>query len=473
MPSKYQPQDYDTPGPSHYTPRDTLVAPNNPKYSIQGRESLSHSRTLPYPSPADRDVRLGPAGFGGASLTRKGNTWPYAPRENPHFTPSPGPNLLLTHSNLDGSSSGRWTLASRNRQGVVQGHPGPFAQPVDTHGFTTPGPAEYRPHPLDVVPGQKKSFGVKLGDRDPDTGVPGPGSYEVPSCFDSSSGPVMGERLAPLQRDPVPPPNSYHLPDTNSNIKYSLHPRNSPPTPLTLAAPNTYTLSTVRDTGGKYSRGSSLQYKSFESRLPTQPDPSTYDAGSPPFPSDTSPLLAAHCRPVFPDVLQYPEHVPLCTPSPSTYTPSLALTRPLDPLYSFGQQHHQLKQRTPAPNAYNTQDAVTSKHTHPPSYSMRPHTVGVARKLQDSPSPSQYPPAPNLKRSAPLFSFGVKHGHEDKVGQSGLPDTLSPSTYLLPHNLTRHGVMNTPAYSIKGKVSPRVYNGFSNSSVLARLSTIS
>ena len=468
-------EEYVTPGPSHYNPRDTMTSPATPRYSMLGRDVCVTSHTLPYPSPADRDISSDPLHTQpGFSQKGKGITWPYAPKKNFHITTSPGPNVNLLYDNVGSSETGA-TLSSRHKHGIIHGYPGTFAQPVDTLGFHTPGPAKYTPHPTDSLPGVKKSLGVKLPSESAHTCTPGAGTYEIISSFDATEvGHQFGRRLGELSMDNSPSPNTYYLPSTNNtNISYTLQSSNKPVYRSGTAAPNSYVISGVNQTGGKYSRTTGLQYRTFEPDPFPAPTPATYNTDIRPFLTDTSPLHANRCLPVFPDILHYPEFSTLSTPAPSIYQPSLSLTRPLDPSYSFGTPFHYSRSLTPAPNRYNIQDIKTSKHRHGSSYTMRPRTVDpyVDNTKQDIPGPSDYTPS-EIKVSAPFYSFGTKHSHEDKLNLSMTPADLSPNTYHIPDNLSRRGVTRTPAYSIKGKLSPKVYNGFSNSSILHKLSTI-
>ena len=471
MPVRSTPQEDASPGPSHYTPLLTLVSPSTPKYSMIGRDSIGAlPHALPYPSPADRDISSDPLRVHTkfASQKGKGATWPYAPRKNPHITPSPGPNINLRYNNV-GTSDQRPSISSRNRSGVLVGHPGKFAQPVDSHGFQTPGPAHYTPHPLDSLPGLKQSIGEKLAGESADTCVPGPGAYDIVSSFDSTAGPSLAGPLLGLTMDTKPAPNRYYLPTTNNkNLSYSLSSRNDPVLRTSAPAPNSYHPSTVDDTCGKYSRCAGLHYRAFESDPARAPTATSYDSST--FAADPSPIHASRCPPVYPDVLHYPEFSTLSTPSPAAYHPSIAITRPLDPCYSFGTPFSHCSSLTPAPNKYNTQGIRTSRHAHTYSYTIRPRTVGVSADAM-LPGPSDYSPMEG-KSSAPVHSFGVKHSHTDRLEQSNTPASLSPTSYDIADNLTHRGIIKSPAYSFKGKVSPKVYNGFSNSSILAKLSTI-
>ena len=474
MPVRSTPLSQDeSPGPSHYTPLLTLVSPSTPKFSMLGRDSIAAlPHTLPYPSPADRDIRLDPLRVGTkfASQKGKGTTWPYATRKNPHITPSPGPNINLHHNDV-GTSEQRASISSRNMSGVLLGHPGTFAQPVDSHGFQTPGPAVYTPHPLDSLSGLKQSIGRKLAGESSETCVPGAGTYEIASSFDSTAGHCFGGHLQALTMDTKPAPNSYCLPSTNNkNISYSLRARNEPVLRIITPAPNRYQLSSVDDTGGKYSRCAGLQYRAFEPELARAPTAASYDNSCCPFAIDSSPIHASRCPPGYPDVLHYPEFCTLSTPSPAAYHPSISITRPLDPCYSFGSPFSHPISLIPSPNKYDTRGVKTSRHAHTCSYSIRPKTVGVsADNSAMLPGPSDYSPK-EAKRSAPVHSFGVKHSHTDKLDPTS--PSPSPTSYHIPNNLTHRGIMQSPSYSFKGMLSPRVYNGFSNSSILAKLSTI-
>lgn len=469
-------EEYITPGPSHYNPRDSMTSPATPKFSMLGRDACITSHTLPYPSPADRDISSSPLRVqAGVSQKGKGTTWPYAPRKNYHITASPGPNINLLYNNVGNSEAGA-SLSSRHKHGVIHGYPGTFAHPVDTLGFHTPGPAEYTPHPTDSLPGVKKSLGARLPSESAHTCTPGVGTYDIVSSFDATDvGHQFGRRLENITMDISPSPNSYYLPSTNNtNISYTLQSKSKPVYRSGTAAPNSYVLSGVNQTGGKYSRSTGLQYRAFESDPAPAPTPATYNTEATPFHTDTSPLHASRCLPVFPDILHYPEFSTLSTPDPSLYQPSLSLTRPLDPSYSFGTPFHYSRSLTPAPNRYNVQDVKTSKYRHASSYTMRPRTVDPSadNAKQNIPGPCEYTPS-EVKVSSPFYSFGTKHSHEDKLDLSKTPPDLSPNSYHIQDNLSRKGVTRAPAYSMKGKLSPKVYNGFSNSSILLKLSSIS
>ena len=471
MPVRSVPLEDASPGPSHYTPLLTLVSPSTPKYSMLGRDSISAlPRALPYPSPADRDISSDPLRVHTkfASQKGKGTTWPYAPRNDPHITPGPGPNISLRYNDV-GTSEQRPSISGRNKSGVLLGHPGTFAQPVDSHGFQTPGPADYTPHPFDSLPGTKQSIGEKIAVESAETCVPGAGAYEIASSFDSTAGHSFGGHLQRLTMDTKPAPNSYYLPSTNNkNISYSLRSRHEPVYRISVPAPNSYGLSVVRDTGGKYSRSTGLQYRAFEAEPARAPTATSYNSCSP-FAADSSPIHASRCPPVYPDVLHYPEFSTLSTPSPAAYHPSISVTRPLDPCYSFGAPFSHPASLGPAPNKYNTQGIITSRHAHTCSYSIRPKTTGVSADNASAllPGPSDYS-LMGEKRSAPVHSFGVKHSHAYNLDTC----SLSPSTYDIAANITHRGVVQAPAYSFKGRVSHKVYNGFSNSSLLAKLSSI-
>ncbi|KAI6649478.1 hypothetical protein LOD99_11843 [Oopsacas minuta] len=476
MPGRSTAEEYVSPGPSHYSPRDTITAHATPKYSMIGRDSCAIPNTLPYPSPADRDISTDLLRVQTRYISQKGKgtTWPYGTRKDNHITTSPGPNLNLVYKNL-GSSEGGACLSDRNKHGIIQGYPSKFAQPVDTLGFQTPGPAEYTPHPTDTIPGVKKSFGVVLPRESAYTCTPGAGSYEIVGSFDdTTAGHNFGRRIEGYTMDIKPSPNKYYLPSTNNkNLSFTMQSKNEPVFKSNGVSPNSYHISATNSTGGKYSRSTGMQYRAFDANPTIAPTATSYDVDKP-FHADTSPLHASRCLPVYPDVLQYPEFRSLSTPSPSLYHPSLSLTRPLDPSYTFGTAFRRSSSLTPAPNRYNTQDIKTSKHLHGSSYTMRPRTVDLSADSvkHQLPGPSDYCTY-EVKTSTPLYSFGRKHSHEDKLDMSNTPADLSPSTYQIPDNISHRGVIKSPAYSIKGKISPKMYNGFSNSSILVKLSSVS
>ena len=135
------------------------------------------------PSPSDYTIRESTEWRSNFTLTRKGKTWPYSARgqfqdkvqppqiikasfshihacmhaEDAHFTCSPGAGYYRRASGDTGSGIKR-SLSARHRDGVHAGYPNPLIQPVDTHGFETPGPGLWR----NSERGTEKTFGMAL-----------------------------------------------------------------------------------------------------------------------------------------------------------------------------------------------------------------------------------------------------------------------------------------------------------------------
>lgn len=77
--------------------------------------------------------------------------------EDAHITCSPGAGHYRRVSGDTGCGIKR-SLSARHREGVHAGYPNPLIQPVDTHGFETPGPSVWRGSERGV----EKSFGIAL-----------------------------------------------------------------------------------------------------------------------------------------------------------------------------------------------------------------------------------------------------------------------------------------------------------------------
>ncbi len=95
--------------------------------------------------------------------------------DNAHVNDSVGPaRYSIDHHGL-GSKAPKWSPSGR--QDVESGPPNHLVQPVDSHGFDTPGP-NYRPNSSYWGRGPKKSFGSSRRCRA--TVGPGPAEYSVP-----------------------------------------------------------------------------------------------------------------------------------------------------------------------------------------------------------------------------------------------------------------------------------------------------
>lgn len=462
----------ETPAPNYYSPKHNLTYPSAPKYSITGRTHVFGPNVLPFPSPADNDIRenLLQPDHKAIALTAKNITWPFAPRKNAHIIESPGPNIKRTDKSF-GSNLVRASLSSRSKDGIIRAHPGNFANPVDTYGFYAPGPANYTPHPINKQNGVSKSFGLNYHTIEQCKDFPGPDKYLAHSQFDDSNkGPIIGEIILDHTFEKSPAPNEYDLPSTNNpNISPSIKSRKLIRDQIITTAPNLYVTENIGSIGTS-KIASSLQYKQFPWTCSQRPSPNTYYTEFIPFEVDKSPLHGVKCLPTYPDILNYPEYATFITPAP--VLPCLSQIKPHAPLYSFANPHRTQKPFTPGPNNYRNENVVTSRHVKPPSYSIRPKTMQSIEYSNSNicSGPADYAPR-HQGCSAPAYSFRIKHDHLESK-ETAQTDDLSPNSYTVGKNQTHKGVSNGPSYSFQSKFSPKVYSGFTKS-VLNKLSNLS
>lgn len=88
--------------------------------------------------------------------------------ENAHITSGPGPGVYHRVYGDTGSVTKR-SMSARHREGLHVGYPNSLIQPVDTLGFSTPGPSLWR----EPERGAEKSFGLALKPAEMDEEGPG------------------------------------------------------------------------------------------------------------------------------------------------------------------------------------------------------------------------------------------------------------------------------------------------------------
>ncbi|XP_046841162.1 uncharacterized protein LOC124435269 [Xenia sp. Carnegie-2017] len=170
-----------SPGPSSYSLRVGLTKPMVPSYSIVGRgkDELSELRQSVYlgnlsPGPkydtSDDVVWKRKT----CSLKSKLETSPYRPHHSDHLTCSLGSAAYKVDYYETGRHAPKCTIATRFSEPVIPGPPNSAIEPVDTKGFSTPGPS-YFPSSSQAM---EKSFGLKCNIA-VDNGVPGPGKYTI------------------------------------------------------------------------------------------------------------------------------------------------------------------------------------------------------------------------------------------------------------------------------------------------------
>lgn len=392
------------------------------------------------------------------TLGGKATTWPYDTRKDAHVTIGPGAGHYLSQRGDTGSGGRRASVSDRHRDGIHAGYPNSLVPPVDTHGFSTPGPCEFRP---ESEWGRRPSIGVQLEKNDGSTIGPGPASYSLPR--EQHPAPLIGRRLSTDTDQGFPAPSQYTLPE-DSGLARSFGLKATTTRGFSAPPPNQYYIRKPR-----LSSSHSFTHRPFEWKSEPKPGPSEY------FPSASSLPLAPDysCRPqtkpVFPDILNYPEHTTLETPGAGAYEFGRDFSDNSNPAHVIALPLIQPPNTNPAPNQYKVNHSPTLPR--PPSHFMGRQLGGSSssggggeggrrkrrreRSQSPSPGPADYHPQPP---SAPSLSFTPRRNTQ-KVSS-----TPAPNRYSIEGGQTHRGQRGgSGAATMKGRPSPVVYSGFPSS----------
>ncbi|KAJ8302266.1 hypothetical protein KUTeg_021253, partial [Tegillarca granosa] len=110
----------------------------------------------------------------------------------------------------------KYSIAHKQSSTVYTGPPNSLVHPVDTHGYSVPGP-NYRPNSRYLGRGHKKSFGASW--KLPKIHGPGPADYKVPSLRAGGPSYSFGSKLPPPPKPVCPGPADYSI--NYSNMRKS------------------------------------------------------------------------------------------------------------------------------------------------------------------------------------------------------------------------------------------------------------
>ncbi|XP_066284297.1 uncharacterized protein [Branchiostoma lanceolatum] len=434
------------PGPADYSPRVDPTKPQAPQYSISGKQR--HQGEGDKPCPADYDTKQDLVWKRRTvTLKEKGRTYPYDVKPEKHVTCSLGPATYAVRSRETGSKGPKFGIQSRRPHGVNPGYPDLRVQPVDTHGFKTPG-LSYRPNSRYWGRGPKPSMGQAIAQRFPDG--PGPAEYTIMDvrympCYS------LAKRLPDLTPVPGkegPPPNNYDLGTTvGTGVSTSLRSRHNIKKKYYTPSPNTYA---AREQW-HLAPTAQLTYRWFEPKAETRPSPTDHTITKANCRKGPSYSMAKRMAPCWPDVLNYPSKVKGDVPGPGNYNLPSLLTND-GTAHSIGRRPASSKDDRPGPTHYNLPERPPHAKSAP-RYSMGQRVYPPDKKV--GPGPAAYSPRVPTG-GAPKYSMGGRK----KAAKKEL--TPGPDNYTVRKGQAARGTTLGPKVTLKGRPSPWIYSGFSN-----------
>ncbi|XP_046354323.1 uncharacterized protein LOC124133829 [Haliotis rufescens] len=443
------------PGPADYTPKIDLTRKSAPQYSLVGR--LKKHIPTRYPGPADYPC--------GANLIWNHRTVTLKGRVGKSYLEEKGASdigpAMYDTMNPMGSCGPCFSMASKHTCiDVVSGPPDDLVQPVDTHGFETPGP-DFRPNSGYWGRGPKKSFGSRRPVFFQDKPGPGPGDYDIP---DSNRGPSysLARRLnnsdetTRRKKKKDPAPNTYDVGSTiGKTVAISIAGRRKEhPKSIEKAGPaaNAYTLKTSFD---PFFKAATMSYRWFDVNAPIEPGPADYHVRNVTLRKDPVFTCRQRCKPSFPDPLSYPT----VSPGPGKYNVRKETQNNDDPAFSMGSRRtNRQKGGGPAPNQYSVEKFQKPGAERAPAFTMGRRFESPDSKV--SPGPAAYNlqttmaggPRYTMSKRLPKYTTGVI-----------IP---APNAYRPPSAQTYKGLRTKLGLKLKSRASPFVYSGFKTNRIV-------
>ncbi|XP_077864815.1 uncharacterized protein LOC144350617 [Saccoglossus kowalevskii] len=376
-------------------------------------------------------------------------------RADRHLTCSLGPARYAVKYTNTGKHAPECSIASRGK--VNAGHPSALVQPVDTHGFQTPGP-NYRPNSAYWGRGAKKSLGLSNPSKHETLG-PGPAAYTRNDVV-SNPAYTLAKRLPRAlcqvegwpSRDAsdTPGPNAYSLDTTvGKGVAMSIRSRQPVKEKNSGPSPNVYILPDCLH----WKTAGIVTNRPFEHKEETKPSPVTYEITDKNLVKAPAYTCRKGCKPCFPDILHYPRQVKEVTPGPGHYHKEKKFTVNDKPAFSMGKRAKKPKNEVPGPNHY----AIAAPHRpdakKAPSFSMSGMYKPVEKK--DSPGPAAYFPKPI--NDQPRYSMSKRH----TVG-AVKNCTPAANNYKIVSGQTAKGVYTGACPKLKARASPFVYSGLTS-----------
>ncbi|XP_033105507.1 uncharacterized protein LOC117107827 [Anneissia japonica] len=425
------------PGPADYQPKSHLTSPLTPQYSIVGRPKppkLPH-----HPGPADYET-YGDLVLRNKHVTfkSKGITCPHGVPSEHHLTCSLGPAGYSVQYNNTGKHAPKVGMSSRHAEGVNAGHPSQLVQPVDTYGVRTPGPNVYRPK--SPTRGPRKSFGCSRR-TNADTLGPGPAGYTIEETSLPGHGPAysLSKRLSSDWQKVTdnPSPNEYNIGTTiGKGVAMSIHSRQ----PLRKKgddsknkagpSPNAYIMRDLMTYSNAPAH--SMTYKPFENTH-------AFSCGR-------------HCKPCFPDILEYPDVVKDNTPGPGAYHRPRKFTDNDRPAYTMKGPAKSKTNEVPGPNHYDISVSHRPDGKSAPRFSMAKRCTKPVIK-NDNPGPNVYNPRADT-------NDGPSYSMTKRPKQMRLKPSPAPNSYTVGTGQTSKGHYTGPKATFKSRGSPYVYGGY-------------
>ncbi|GIM06654.1 hypothetical protein Vretimale_10916 [Volvox reticuliferus] len=400
----------DTPGPGQYDVAGAsgTVGRNGPAFTIRGRTAPPPSATFINPEAAKVP---GPGAYNvprpftdGPAFTIKGR--PRGPSTLPDDLPGPGEYYDSRKTTIREGPA--FTLAGKAKRKFETDAPGPGAYSVEGPSKTgpaisiagrprsrapepTPGPQHYQ-HGRALSPGRDGpayTIGTRQ-DPKPDTDVPAPGEYDLPTAW--RTGPAVSFAGKPVPKpdpEPSPGPGQYHMPPRPGTglPAFTFGARPQEPGPGDdLPGPGTY----YRPIG---TDGPAFTIAS----RPASPGPGQRDDEPLPGPGAYDPQPGGGAGPSSPSGPAYtfgarpPERSPPPSPGPGTYRPEETLAGVLPggngPAYTLGTRPLSKDQPdSPGPGDYHPSDPALSTG---PAFTMAGRPVERDPRA-DLPAPGEY-----------------------------------------------------------------------------------
>ncbi|XP_065066592.1 uncharacterized protein LOC135692413 isoform X1 [Rhopilema esculentum] len=437
-----------TPGPSDYSPKVGLSKPSAPHYSIVGKTKHNQEQNFPGPSKYQTGTDLI---WKNKTITVKGKgTMVSVKQDRGDWDESVGPaTYYVKHGNL-GSAAPKHAIGMK---GVFcSGPPDSLVQPVDTRGFSTPGPAEYHPKLAYWGDRMEKSFGLSPKKREPKS-LPGPAEYNI--SRDRTHGPSysFGTRLKEniVTGSHTPGPGAYQIGTTiGKSVAKSIAGRQIFKNNDNRPSPNTYILPS---SFGKTNM-LTMTYRPFETAVEASPGPAEYEPRNENLRKGPEFTCGRRCRLSYPDVLHHWDQARNLNPdvSPLSYNPNRDFSKNDKPTYSIGKRFKEKNADSPGPASYNVSVAKQQKGTKQPSFSIGKRIE--KNIVKDGPGPAAYYPEPKINGP----SYSMSGWNVKKRVISSYP---AANAYTVGSNQTRKGLGKGPSVTLKGRPSPFLYSGFS------------
>merc|ERR1712080_257451 len=318
-------------------------------------------------------------------------------------------------------------------------------QPVDSHGFKTPAPDEYRPNSGHWRKNIKKSFGLSLKNNKKIT--PGPAEYAF-RFEDRGPAYSLSKRLPISTSDNNPGPAAYDLGTTiGKAVAKSITSRQPEISNVWAPSPNTYGVLSRLGEGPKYS----MTYREFERKVGPKPSPANYKPNLKNLHKEPDFSCRKVCPPVYPDILNYSEHSLMKNNivGPGTYDSHNSFSNNDKPAFSMGKRLDPNVSETPGPASYEIK-----QNARPDANRAAAFLMGVridSRSKSVGPGPAAY--YPKVKTSAPQYSMSSR---SKKQASSTTP---APNSYRIRSGQNNRGISNGPNPTLKGRPSPFVYSG--------------